>query len=42
MFGIFTPLIVISFLTKLAKAIKEKRSALYREGLEHLFAKTLS
>jgi hypothetical protein len=41
LFGLFTPFVVISFLMKLATMIKDKRSRLYREGLEHLFRKTV-
>ena len=41
LFGIFTPFVVISFLMTVATMIKDKRSRLYREGLEHLFRKTV-
>jgi hypothetical protein len=41
LFGLFTPFIIIGFLTKLAKSIKDKRTKLYREGLEHLFGKSI-
>ena len=42
LFGLFTPFVIISFLSVLGKMIQNKRARLYREGLEHLYGKTIS
>lgn len=41
-FGLFTPFVVICFLSVLARMIRDKRARLYREGLEHLYGKSVS